>query len=571
MAIFKRRTQQPETRAATLAQLAAFADRSGMTTAGVVVDPDKAIRHSAVWAAIELIAGVGSSMPLDEYRMVAGQQVQVDLSSMFGDPDPDPSISAVAFRAQMLRSAATRGNAYADVLGAETGTPTGLVSIHPDRVSWKWEKVNDLWQWSVYIDQVRRERWPNGDLFHFALFQQPGSPIGLSPIDYHKQSIGQALAAQRFGQQFFDGGGNPSIIIKPPARLSDDEARALKRQITDVTRGTREPLVMPREIEIEKMSIPAEDSQFLETQRFGVEEIARVFLGGFPELIGGSVSGSAITYANREQRNADFIALSLSPRYLVPFEQALSSLLPAGRWVRHNVDALLRSDLQARYASYRTASEVSATMGAPLLTINEMRQLENLPPVAGGDTYPAPVAAQVARTDDLQQLVQRTLEQVAETRNQSNETLRQVEMREAMMTEALRWMVTNQQPAPTQVRLSLADIEDRAIDALPAAIDQLAASMAEQARLANDQIAALRALIDQPAPIIQVAPADVTVNVPAPEITINVPEQPAPIVNVAAPELSPTIVVQPASEQPSRKRVIYDRAGRVVEIVEEPN
>lgn len=571
MAIFKRRTQQPETRAATLAQLAAFADRSGMTTAGVVVDPDKAIRHSAVWAAIELIAGVGSSMPLDEYRMVAGQQVQVDLSSMFADPDPDPSISAVAFRAQMLRSAATRGNAYADVLGAETGTPTGLVSIHPDRVSWKWEKVNDLWQWSVYVDQVRRERWPNGDLFHFALFQQPGSPIGLSPIDYHKQSIGQALAAQRFGQQFFDGGGNPSIIIKPPARLSDDEARALKRQITDVTRGTREPLVMPREIEIEKMSIPAEDSQFLETQRFGVEEIARVFLGGFPELIGGSVSGSAITYANREQRNADFIALSLSPRYLVPFEQALSSLLPAGRWVRHNVDALLRSDLQARYASYKTASEVSATMGAPLLTINEMRQLENLPPVAGGDTYPAPIAAQVARTDDLQQLVQRTLEQVAETRNQSNETLRQVEMREAMMTEALRWMVTNQQPAPTQVRLSLADIEDRAIDALPAAIDQLAASMAEQARLANDQIAALRALIDQPAPIIQVAPADVTVNVPAPEITINVPEQPAPIVNVAAPELSPTIVVQPASEQPSRKRVIYDRAGRVVEIVEEPN
>lgn len=571
MAIFKRRTQQPETRAATLAQLAAFADRSGMTTAGVVVDPDKAIRHSAVWAAIELIAGVGSSMPLNEYRMVAGQQVQVDLSSMFADPDPDPSISAVAFRAQMLRSAATRGNAYADVLGAETGAPTGLVSIHPDRVSWKWEKVNDLWQWSVYVDQVRRERWPNGDLFHFALFQQPGSPIGLSPIDYHKQSIGQALAAQRFGQQFFDGGGNPSIIIKPPARLSDDEARALKRQITDVTRGTREPLVMPREIEIEKMSIPAEDSQFLETQRFGVEEIARVFLGGFPELIGGSVSGSAITYANREQRNADFIALSLSPRYLVPFEQALSSLLPAGRWVRHNVDALLRSDLQARYASYRTASEVSATMGAPLLTINEMRQLENLPPVAGGDTYPAPVAAQVARTDDLQQLVQRTLEQVAETRNQSNETLRQVEMREAMMTEALRWMVTNQQPAPTQVRLSLADIEDRAIDALPAAIDQLAASMAEQARLANDQIAALRALIDQPAPIIQVAPADVTVNVPAPEITINVPEQPAPIVNIAAPELSPTIVVQPASEQPSRKRVTYDRAGRVVEIVEEPN
>ena len=576
MALFRRRPNEQEQRAATLAQLASFSERSGMTTAGVVVDADKAIRHSAVWAAIELIAGVGSSLPLDEFRTVAGQQVQTDLSAVFADPDPDPSISAVAFRAQMLRSAATRGNAYAEVLGATSGTPTGLVSIHPDRVSWKWEKVNDLWQWSVYVDDRRRDRWPVGDLFHFALFQQPGSPVGLSPIEYHKQSIGQALAAQRFGQQFFDGGGNPSLIIKPPVRLTDDEARALKRQITDVTRGTREPLVMPREIEIERLTIPAEDSQFLETQRFGVEEIARVFLGGFPELIGGSVSGSAITYANREQRNADFIALSLAPRYLIPFEQALSTLVPAGRYVRHNVNALLRSDLAARYASYNTASQVSSTMGAPLLTINEMRRLENLPPVPNGDTFPVAAPAGTARDQQLANIVVSALEQTNEIRSTTSIALERAEMREAMLTEALRWLAVDRQDRELpEIRVTVADVEQRTTSHLANVIEQLAPVIAEQTRTANEQIATLRDLVatptPAPAPIVNVAPAEVTVNVPPAEVIVNVPTQPAPIVNVQADDVTPTIVVQPADEIPTRKRVVYDRNGRVAEIVEEPS
>jgi HK97 family phage portal protein len=569
MAIFRRSRQQPvEERAATLASLQAFADRSGLTTAGVVVDPDRAIRLSAVWAAIELIAGVGSSMPLDEYRSVAGQQQQLPLSTVFADPDPDPSVSAVAFRAQMLRSAATRGNAYAQVLGVESGRPTGLVSIHPDRVTWKWEKQGDLWQWSVYVDGQRRERWPMGDLFHFALFQQPGSPIGLSPVEYHKQSIGAALAAQRFGQQFFDGGGNPSIILRPPVRLSPDEARALKQQVTDVTRGTREPLVMPREIEIEKMSVPAEDSQFLETQRYGVEEIARVFLGGFPELIGGSVSGSAITYANREQRNADWISLSLAPRYLIPFEQALSTLVPTGCYVKHNVDALLRSDLAARYASYKTSAEVSAIMGAPLLTINDMRRLENMPPIEGGDTYPQPASAPVMRDSQPDQMErhQHDLQQIMRDSIANRDAA--AEQRDARIIEALRHITSRQEPA--QVTVNLPEIQLRESDALPRAIEALAPAISEQRQLAADQLEAIRLLAEtMPAPVVNVTTPDVTVNVQPADVQVNVPDQPAPVVNVQAADVQPTIVVQPADVPATRKRVIYDRQGRVSEVVEE--
>lgn len=378
MGIFRRsRPEAVEDRTTTLAALQQLMDRGGMTAAGVSVDPDKALTNSATWACLELIAGVGSSLPLDEFRKASGEQIAVPLSAVFADPDPDPSVTAVGFRAQVLRSAAARGNAYVDLLGAEMGAPSGAVTIHPDRVHWRYEDK----QWQVYVDNKRRERWPYGDLWHFALFQQPGSPIGLNPVEYHRLTIGAALGAQQFGAQFFASGGHPTVIVKMPNDPGEDVAKQVKEKIVNATRGNREPVIFPNGWELEKVTIPPEDAQFLETQRYGVEEIARIFLGGFPEMIGGAVSGSSVTYANREQRMADFIALSLSPRYLVPLEQSLSTLVPRGRIVKHNVDALLRADLKARYESYKLAGEVADLMGQPFLMVDEMRRFENLPPL----------------------------------------------------------------------------------------------------------------------------------------------------------------------------------------------
>ena len=98
--------------------------------------------------------------------------------------------------------------------------------------------------------------------------------------------------------------------------------------------------------QLEKLTISSADSQFIDSQRLGVEDIARIILGGFVELIGGSVSGGSLTYANREQRYGGLLALSLAPRYLVPFEAALSQLVPRDRYVKHNLDALMRADLK---------------------------------------------------------------------------------------------------------------------------------------------------------------------------------------------------------------------------------
>ena len=389
MAWFRKKTETRD--GATDALLKVTADRIG-TPSGVTVDPNTAMRNSAWWACMELVAGVGSSLPLDEFRKIGQEQVEVPLSAIFADPDPDASVSAVAFRAQVLRSAVARGNAYADLLGAENGTPTGAVTIHPDCVRWELEKQRGGgYRWEVYVDGVRRDRWPLGDLWHFPLFLQPGSPVGLSPVKYHRNAIGAALAAQQFGAQFFDKAGLPSVLVQSAETLTEDQATVLKEKIIDATRGSRQPLVLPQALTFSKISISAEDSQFLDTQRYGVEEIARIVLGGFPELIGSAVTGGgSITYANREQRMADFIALSLAPRYLIPLEHALSTLVPRGRYVKHNVDALLRSDLQGRFQAYKLNAEIAGLMGGAPFTVNDMRRLENRPPVAGGDVFAEP-------------------------------------------------------------------------------------------------------------------------------------------------------------------------------------
>ena len=389
-----RRTPKPEARVGALnaTQIVAEATRGRLSSGSeMVVDADSAMRHSAWWSSVELIASVGSSLPLDEFKGYGAQQVEVGLSEIFADPDPDPSITANLWRGQILRSVVARGNGYADLLGGTMGEPSGAVAVHPDCVQWKLEKNSAGGHaWQVYVDGVRRERWPNGDLWHFPLFVQPGSPVGLSPVSYHRQSIAAALSAQKFGRQFFDGSGLATVVVKVPGNPGDDQAKRLKDKILQSTQD-REPLIIPDQITYDKVSIDAEDSQFLDTQRYGVEEIARIVLGGFPELIGSAVTGGgSITYANREQRMADFIALSLAPRYLIPFEHALSRLVPDGRYVKHNLDALLRSDLQGRFQAYKLNAEIAGLMGGAPFTVNDMRRLENRPPVAGGDVFSEP-------------------------------------------------------------------------------------------------------------------------------------------------------------------------------------
>jgi HK97 family phage portal protein len=373
-----------EERAVTSGEIlsAINARRMGSKGLSSSVDEGTAMRHSAVWACVRLIAGVGSTLPLDQYRTVDGQQLPSPLAQVLADPSTD--VSPSVWRYQMWSSLLLAGNAYGLITEfTASGFPRRIEILSPGSVTWHDENG----RWVTKLENQPIERWPAGRLWHAPMFAAPGQPFGLSPIGFAAKSINSGLAAEDFGGEFFTGGGHPSSIIYSEQQLTADQAEGVKEKFVDATRG-REPAVFGSGLKHEQIQVNPTDSQFLDTQRFTVEQIARIY-GVFPEMIGAATSGSSVTYANREQRAADWLTYGLVP-YLVPVEESLSALIPRPQRVKANVSAVLRSDLKSRYESYEIAARIGTLSGTPLLSTNEMRDLEDLPPVDGGDEFDAP-------------------------------------------------------------------------------------------------------------------------------------------------------------------------------------
>lgn len=353
-----------------------WAARSKSTSSNKRVDTiDDAIEAEALWAAVTLIASLGSTVPIAQIAHRGDERVRVDLASIFSDPDPDPSIDDVTFRHQCLMSAATTGNAYGEIIGGPRN-PTAISTLEPERAQWSRNRDG---VWVVKIDGKERQRWPLGSLWHMAINVPPGRPFGLNPLQAQRETIATALAAKEWGGSYFGQGPMPLWLFhnestKDPGKTGADR---LKARIMEAFDGSRDPVLLPRGIKGEQVKIAANESQFLETQRFAVEQIARVFFGGWAEMIGGATSGESVTYANVEQRVNAFMSLSLMPRYLVPFEKSLSRLAPDQHEIKHKVDAIVRADLAARFASYMTSAQIFRLTGQPVLTNDEIRDLED--------------------------------------------------------------------------------------------------------------------------------------------------------------------------------------------------
>lgn len=352
---------------------------------------------AAVWSSVSLYARTISTLPLGVGRDVGGQFVQLGTKpELFVEPSPGQSWIDWCHAA--VWSWVMGGNVYGFVTATDSSgrTPRQIDLIDPTAVAWLQDGEK---RWVLRIDGQVYRRWPLGPVWHVPLHTVPGYPFGLNPIQHFRTMIGSGIAAEEFAARFFAGGGHPTGILAPDTDPGPDGAKAIKAAFLNATGGSREPVVLPKSISYTQLQISPEDSQFLESQRFTVEQVARVF-GLSPEMIGGASSGSSVTYANREQRMADFLALSLGP-LLAKLEDELSALLPRPQFVKFRTGGLLRADLQGRYASYLTAAQVSQAMGRPLLTVDEMRAFEDLAPLPDDVAMPTPpVAAAPPVVDD---------------------------------------------------------------------------------------------------------------------------------------------------------------------------
>lgn len=350
------------------------------TAAGVDVSDEVALRHSAVFACIRLIAGTIASLPVDVVRTRGADRL----------PAPEPPIvrspSAVVSRRtwvwQVASSLVGRGNAYGMVVAVDTaGRPTQIEIVDPAVVTWQAIRGRAV----PHIEGRAEDVFPAGRLWHVAGLTLPGSPVGMNPIEYAREAVGAGLAAQRFGNRFFGADAHPTGLLETDQRITPEEAEALKARFRQAVAG-REFAVLGQGAKYSQLQVNPDDSQFLDLQRFTVEEVCR-FFGVAPEMIGAATSGQSVTYANREQRTQDFLMFGLGP-WIDAIEQAWSALLAVPQSVKFRTGGLLRADTLGRFQVYEIASRIEQATGFPVLLTSEMRALEDLPPLTAAPTDP---------------------------------------------------------------------------------------------------------------------------------------------------------------------------------------
>jgi HK97 family phage portal protein len=220
-------------------------------------------------------------------------------------------------------------------------------------------------------------------VWHVRAFTAPGQVLGLSPIAHARQAIGLGLGAERFAAKLF-AEGIPSGVLTSDQDIKPARAEEIRARWEVKHQGKRSIAVLGSGARFQPVSIAPEEAQFLETTRANVATIARYF-GVQPELIGGE-SGGSLTYANVEQRALDFLTFGLRP-WLVRLETALSALLSSTTTVKFNAAALVRTDLLTRYQAHESAIRAGWKLRS------EVRDLEDLPPIAGIDDQEGPAVA----------------------------------------------------------------------------------------------------------------------------------------------------------------------------------
>jgi HK97 family phage portal protein len=351
------------------------------TATGEAVSVQRAVGLSAVWACVSLIAGSIASMPLilyrrdDEGREKAVEHPLFDVLRL----RPNPVQPVVAFWEAMVTALLLRGSAYALITKDDDARARALWYVNPDRVSVEVLKTGRL-RFKVSTPSGQTTVPEGGMLWITGPMSEDGYQ-GRSVISTFRETLGLGLALERYGAEFFANSATPKGVLASPKTLGDAARKRLVESLaaTHVGAGKRhKTIVLEEAMTWTPIGVSHEDSQFIETRRFTVEEIARIF--GVPAaMVGGETQGS-MTYSNVESRSLDYLKYTLNP-WLARIESAVNfaCVSPLERrqlYVEFLPDALLATDTKGRYDAY------SVGLAAGFLTLDEVRAKENLPALA---------------------------------------------------------------------------------------------------------------------------------------------------------------------------------------------
>ena len=366
----------------------------GRTTSGKPVNERTAMQTTAVYACVRILAEAVASLPLHvyEYRDDGGKKLVHDhpLYYLLHD-EPNPEMTSFVFRETLMSHLLIWGNAYAQIIRDGAGRVLGLYPLLPDKMEvQRDDKGNIYYVYSRNSDENPTfKEYGNIKLKAEDVLHIPGlgfdGLIGYSPIAMAKNAVGMTLACEEYGASFFANGANPGGVLEHPGVLKDPSK--VRESWNSVYRGVSNAhkiAVLEEGMKYQQIGIPPEEAQFLETRKFQINEIARLYR--IPPHMVGDLDKSS--FSNIEQQSLEFVKYTLDP-WVIRWEQSLqrSLLLPGEKgkyFIKLNVDGLLRGDYQSRMNGYAVGRQNG------WFSANDIREMENMNPIPdeeGGNLY----------------------------------------------------------------------------------------------------------------------------------------------------------------------------------------
>ena len=366
----------------------------GRTTSGKPVNERTAMQTTAVYACVRILAEAVASLPLHvyEYQDDGGKKLVHDhpLYYLLHD-EPNPEMTSFVFRETLMSHLLIWGNAYAQIIRDGAGRVLGLYPLLPDKMEVQRDvKGNIYYVYSRNSDENPTfKEYGNIKLKAEDVLHIPGlgfdGLIGYSPIAMAKNAVGMTLACEEYGASFFANGANPGGVLEHPGVLKDPSK--VRESWNSVYRGVNNAhkiAVLEEGMKYQQIGIPPEEAQFLETRKFQINEIARLYR--IPPHMVGDLDKSS--FSNIEQQSLEFVKYTLDP-WVIRWEQSLqrSLLLPGEKgkyFIKLNVDGLLRGDYQSRMNGYAVGRQNG------WFSANDIREMENMNPIPdeeGGSLY----------------------------------------------------------------------------------------------------------------------------------------------------------------------------------------
>lgn len=365
----------------------------GGTTSGKRVNEMSAMQMTAVYSCVRILAEAVAGLPLHLYRYTDNgskeKAIEHPLYRLLHD-EPNPEMTSFIFRETLMTHLLLWGNAYAQIVRNGKGDVLGLYPLMPNKMSVDRDTDGRLWYtYTRSTDEAPTMKGSTVKLHPYDVLHIPGlgfdGLVGYSPIAMAKNAIGMGIACEEYGARFFANGAAPGGVLEHPGTVKDPQK--IRDSWNSVYRGTgnaHKVAVLEEGMKYTPIGISPEQAQFLETRKFQINEIARIFRVP-PHMVGDLEKSS---FSNIEQQSLEFVKYTLEP-WVIRWEQSIMRALLSTQekemyFVKFNLEGLLRGDYQSRMNGYAIARQ-NGWMSA-----NDIRELENLDRISaedGGDLY----------------------------------------------------------------------------------------------------------------------------------------------------------------------------------------